>query len=230
MVCTCSSSPDGSGSMKNLNMKPFLWIAATLSVLVIFVIPLVKDIDLRKFTDILQIISIVATTNVVAWFIFAAWLWRWRALQDWLVPFPDLNGTWGGHIQTNWRDAEGNTPGPIPVILTINQSFMRMSCVMRTGEMVSHSYVEGFWIDKDVQIRRLCYSYTSTPKAALRDRSTPHDGTIRFDIIGQPVQKLEGEYWTQRQTTGTVTLIFRTKKKLDDLPGDLSQHPMTPPL
>jgi hypothetical protein len=102
-----------------------------------------------------------------------------------------------------------------------------MSCVMRTGEMESHSYLEGFSIDNDAQVRRLCYSYTSRPKASLRERSTPHDGTMLFSIIGKPVHKLEGEYWTQRQTSGTVTLTFRINKLLDEIPRDLPAHPVT---
>lgn len=98
---------------------------------------------------------------------------------------------------------------------------------MRTAEMVSHSYLEGFRIDRERQMRQLCYSYTSRPKVALRDRSTPHDGTILFNIVGDPVQKLEGEYWTQRRTTGTVVLTFETKDLLDELPSDLPAHPMS---
>lgn len=213
--------------MKNLNMKPFLYLLAGFSAIVLFVAAMVQGFDLRNFLDVLRLIPIVATADGLAYIIFTAWLWRWKGLQGWLIPFPDLNGTWQGHIQTNWKDAEGKTPGPIPTILTIKQSFGRMSCVMRTGEMESHSYLEGFCIDKDAQVRRLCYSYTSRPKAALRERSTPHDGTMLFNIIGTPVHKLEGEYWTQRQTTGTVTLNFRTKELLDDVPGDLTAHPMT---
>jgi hypothetical protein len=152
---------------------------------------------------------------------------RWKCFQGWLIPFPNLNGTWQGFIQMNWQDANGKTPGPIPAILTIKQRFGHISCVMRTGEMESHSYLEGFCIDKNAQIRRLCYSYTSRPNAALRDRSTPHDGTMLFNIIGKPVHKLEGEYWSQRQTTGSVTLTFRAKELLDEMPSDLSEHPVS---
>lgn len=212
--------------MKNLNMKPFLYILSAFSVLVLFVAALVQGFDLRNFLDVLRLIPIVATADGIAYFIFTIWLWRWKRLQGWLIPFPDLNGTWQGEIQSNWKDAEGKTLGPIPAILTVKQSFGRMSCVMRTSEMESHSYLEGFCIDKDAQVRQLCYSYTSRPKATLRDRSTPHDGTILFNIIGQPIRKLEGEYWTQRQTTGTVTLTFRTKKLLDEMPSDLPTHPL----
>jgi hypothetical protein len=213
--------------MKNLNMKPFLYLLGAFSVLVLFGAALVQGFDLRNFLDVLRLVPFVATADGIAYFVFTAWLWRWKRLQGWLIPFPDLNGTWHGNIQTNWEDSDGKTPGPIPTILSIKQSFGRMSCVMRTGEMESHSYLEGFCIDKDAQVRRLCYSYTSRPKATLRERSTPHDGTILFNIIGQPIRKLEGEYWTQRQTTGTVTLTFRTKKLLDELPRDLPAHPVT---
>jgi hypothetical protein len=213
--------------MKNLNLKPFWYILATYSILVLFVAALVQGFELRSFLDILRLVPIVATADGIAYFVFAAWLWRWKRLQGWLIPFPDLNGTWQGHIQTNWKNVEDKTPGPIPAILTIKQTFGRVSCVMRTDEMESHSYLEGFCIDKDAQVRRLCYSYTSRPKAALRDRSTPHDGTMLFNIIGKPVHKLEGEYWTQRQTNGTVTLTFRTKELFDEIPSDLAEHPVS---
>ncbi len=208
-------------------MKPLLYLLAGFSAIVLFVAALVQRFNLANFLNVIRLIPTVATADGIAYFVFTTWFWRWKYLQGWLIPFPNLNGTWQGHIQTCWKDDKGNTPGPIPAILTIKQSFGRMSCIMRTAEMESHSYLEGFCIDKDAQVRRLCYSYTSRPKTTLRDRNTPHDGSMLFNIIGKPVHKLEGEYWTQRQTTGTVTLTFRTKKLLDELPDNLSVHPMT---
>jgi len=210
-----------------VNMKPFLYLLAGFSAVVLFLAAIVQGFDLRNFFDVLRLIPVVATADGIAYFLFTVWLWRWKRLQGWLIPFPDLNGTWQGNIQTNWKDVEGKTPGPILTILTIKQSFGRMSCVMRTEEMESYSYLEGFCIDKDAQVRRLCYSYTSRPKASLRERSTPHDGTMLFNIIGTPVHKLEGEYWTQRQTAGSVTLSFRVNELLDEMPGDLPTHPVT---
>lgn len=212
--------------MKNLNLKPFLCILLAFSGLVWFTIATANGLNMQNFVDFMRPIPKVVTADLILVAVFMKWLWRWKHLQGWLVPFPDLNGTWQGEIQTNWKDAEGKTPGPIPAMLTIKQTFGRMSCVMRTGEMESHSFLEGFCIDKEAQVRRLCYSYTSKTKAALRSRSTPHDGTMLFNIIGTPAHKLEGEYWTQRQTNGTVTLKFREKGVLDELPPDLAQHPM----
>ncbi|MBC8264103.1 MAG: hypothetical protein H8E47_08290 [Anaerolineales bacterium] len=213
--------------MKNLNLEPFLFILLGFSGLVWFAVARASGLNMKNLFDFMRPIPNVVTADLLLVAFFMKWGWRWKYLQDWLVPFPDLNGTWQGNIQTNWKDTDGNTPDPIPVILTIKQTFGHVSCVMRTAEMESHSYAEGFCIDRERQIRQLCYSYTSKPKASLRGRSTPHDGTVLFNIIGKPVHKLEGEYWTQRQTTGTVALMFQTKALLDGLPSDLPVHPMT---
>jgi hypothetical protein len=212
--------------MKNLNLKPFLFILLVFSGIVWFAAATISGLNMKNLFDFMRPIPDVVTADLLLVGFFMKWGWRWKRLQGWLVPFPDLNGTWQGQIQTNWKDVDGKTPGPIAVILTIKQTFGQVSCVMRTAEMESHSYVEGFCIDKERQIRQLCYSYTSKPKTSLRDRSTPHDGTILFNIIGQPVRKLEGEYWTQRQTTGTVTLTYLTAEVLDELPADQPAHPM----
>ena len=212
--------------MKNLTIKAFLYVLAAYSILVLFIAALLRGFDLRNFIDLIKLFPIVATADVLGYAIFTTWVWRWRYLEGWLIAFPDLNGTWQGVIQSNWKDAEGKSICPIPTILTIKQSFGRMSCTMRTAEMESHSYLEGFCIDKNAQVRQLCYSFTSRPHAGLRERSTPHDGTMLFNIIGKPVYKLEGEYWTQRQTTGKITLSFRTREMLDELPSDLPAHPM----
>ncbi len=213
-------------NVKNLNLKPFLYILLGFSGLVWFADATVSGLDMKDFLDFMRPIPKVVTADLLLVAFFMKWGWRWRLLKGWLVPFPDLNGSWTGHIQTNWKDARGKTPSPIPVMLTIKQAFGHLSCVMRTAEMVSYSYTEGFCIDRERQVRQLCYSYTSKPKTNLRDRSSPHDGSILFNIIGEPVRKLEGEYWTQRQTTGTVTLTFRSRDILDELPPDLAVHPM----
>ena len=213
--------------MRNLNLKPFLFVLIGFSGFIWFIVAMLSDLDMRSFFQFMQPAPKVVTADLILIGFFIKWGWRLKFLQGWLVQFLNLNGTWQGSLQTNWKDKDGGTPGPIPVMLTIKQSFAHVSCVMRTAEMESRSYLEGFYIDKERQIRQLCYSYTSKPKVSLRDRSTPHDGTVLFSIIGSPVNKLTGEYWTQRQTSGSVLLTFRTRKLLDELPGDLAAQPVT---
>lgn len=215
--------------MKNLNIKPFVYIFLGVSGTLWIGIAILTGIDLSKFVDFILILPKVAAIDLILYAVFSNWGWRWKVFQGWLVPFPDLNGTWQGSIQTTWINPEtGDKPGPIPTILSIKQSFSKISCVMRTAEMTSYSYAEEFKLEKDKQVRQLTYSYTNKPKLSVTDRSIPHEGTIVFDIIGKPVSKLKGHYWTDRKSTGEITLTFREKNLLDEMPNDLGPHPLSP--
>jgi uncharacterized protein YdeI (BOF family) len=214
--------------MKNLNLKAFVYIFLFVSGLLWICIALFTNIDLSKLWKFFLILPKVAAIDLVLITIFTKWGWKLKIFQGWLVPFPDLNGTWEGHIQTTWVSPDtGKSPGPIPVILTIKQSFGSVSCVMRTAEMTSYSYAEEFKLENDNQIRQLSYSYTSKPKLTVADRSTAHDGTIVFEIIGALASKLEGRYWTARKSTGEITLKFRSKNHIDEIPEDLGKHPLS---
>jgi hypothetical protein len=113
----------------------------------------------------------------------------------------------------------------IPAILTIKQSFVGLSCVMHTSEMSSRSFLADFWLDGDKQIRRFGYSYTSTPLPSVDYRSKPHEGTMAFVIIGDPVNELKGGYWTEQNTTGEVTLTFQQPGLVEKVPDNRRRHP-----
>ncbi len=70
-------------------------------------------------------------------------------------------------------------------------------------------------------------SDSSKPRLSLNERSIPHDGTVVFQIIEKPTRKLVGRYWTERLTKGEITLEFRSKELLEELPKDLGEHPVT---
>ena len=59
--------------MKNLNMKPFLYLLAGFSAIVLFSAALVRGFDLRNFLDVLRLIPIVATADGIAYFAFTVW-------------------------------------------------------------------------------------------------------------------------------------------------------------
>lgn len=212
--------------MKNLKVRPFAFFFFGVFALCFAGLALATGTSITDVWSALKLAYKTVPVVIILWFGFATFAWRWRIFRKWLVVFPDLDGTWQGEIQTTWKDTEGNTPAPIPAILTIRQTFGRVSCVMRTAEMSSWSYLADFWLDTDEQIRKLGYSYTSTPKLSVQERSDPHEGTMILEIIGDPVSKLKGIYWTTRKTTGEVVLTKRCDERLDDFPDDLGQHPM----
>jgi len=213
--------------MKNLNLKYFVYAFLILSGLLWVLLAIWSEVDLSKMLDFFSILPKVATIDLLLLAGFIKWGWKWRVFQGWLVPFPNLNGTWQGSTQTTWQNPQtGQRPGHIPTILTIKQSFIRISCVMRTAEMTSHSYAAEFELQQENQIRQLIYTYTSKTNPTVTERSAAHDGTIVFEIIGNPVNRLKGNYWTSRKTTGEVVLTFRCKDFLDELPRDIGTHPV----
>ena len=213
--------------MKNLKARSFAYFFFALFVICFAAVAVGTGAQITDLWTALKTAYRTVPLLLLIWAGFAAYGWRWPIFQHWLVPFPDLDGTWEGTIQTNWENPKTDEiPGPIPVILTIKQSFLRVSCVMRTAEMTSRSYFADFWIDSDEQLRMLGYCYTSAPSLSVAERSQSHGGTMIVEIIGAPVDKLKGVYWTTRKTTGEVTLTLRSRERLDEYPRDLGEHPM----
>lgn len=209
--------------MRNANLKVSLWILLVLSAIIWVLFAYFAGLDLSKISDFFGLIPEVITLDLIAITIFVKWLWRWKRFRGWLVPFPDLNGTWLGEIRSEWIDQEKNkkTP-PIPAMLTVRQTFFYTSCVMQTKEMRSGSYGEEFQIDEERQIKQFIYSYVSRPKISLQERSNIHHGTVLFEVIESPKMKLKGGYWTDRKTIGEMEFIFHSKKILEELPEDFT--------
>lgn len=213
--------------MRNLKLKSSIYLILSISAILWFSIATTSGLDLSKIYDFFKVLPKVASADLILIALFVKWGWKFTIFKGWLVPFPNLNGTWQGHIKTTWINPKTDeSPPPTPAILTIKQSFSKISCVMRTAEMTSYSYSEDFKLEGDNQIRQLSYPYTSKPLTTVTDRSPLHEGSIVFDIVGDPVTKLKGQYWTARKTTGEVIMNFREKSLLDEYPDDLGIHPM----
>lgn len=209
--------------MRNTNLKASLWILLVLSAIIWFLFAYFTGLNLSKISDFFGLIPEVITLDLIAITIFVKWLWRWKWFRGWLVPFPDLNGTWLGEIRSEWIDQEKSKKiPPIPAMLTVRQTFFYTSCVMQTKEMRSDSYGEEFQIDEERQIKQFIYSYVSRPKISLQERSNIHHGTVLFEVIGSPKMKLKGRYWTDRKTIGEMEFVFNSKKILEELPENLT--------
>lgn len=200
--------------MSYLNKKYYIWIFVSFSVLVYLIVSYFLPILQNTFFGHIRLISIVATVDGIFIWLFIKYIWKWGILYDWLVPVPDLNGIWKGNLISTWKDPKTNQQiNPIPITLTIKQSFLLIHCVMTTQDIKSESFVCGFDIDKDKQKLKLLYSYDGNPRLAVREESPRHFGTAMFDIVitSASDKKLVGSYWTDRKTTGEIDLIFTQK-------------------
>jgi hypothetical protein len=214
--------------MHNLTLKNSIYVLISLSAGAWFSLAYISGGDLSKAKDFFGLVPKVVTIDLAFITVFVKWGWKLKFFRGWLVPFPNLNGTWIGFIYSDWQNPEtGEKPNPIPTMLTLKQSFFHVSCVMHTGEMNSYSYSEGFLIDPDRQIKQLSYSYTSQPRTSLSNRSATHDGTAVFRIIEKPKPQLTGRYWTERLTKGEIILEYHSDEILEKMPSTLGDHPVT---
>lgn len=193
-----------------------VWFQLILFIGIWALILFVTNTELRINFEALKKLPDVVTVYAILYIAFSKWLWRLPILQGWLVPFPDLQGTWRGELQTTWVDPKTKkTPPAIPLVLVIKQSFDSMSCVMFTAESTSISNAALITGDDESGIKKLSYNYTNKPDATIRDRSIVHDGAAILRIIAKPERQLEGEYWTSRKSTGIIKVKFES--------GDLAE-------
>src|SRR5258708_1343303 len=140
--------------MRNIKHEILLWVHIVSIVLIWTAILYFTGTGLAINWEALRKLPDVVTVYVVLSFVFTKWLWRCRIFKGWLVPFPDLQGTWQGELKTGWKDPKtGAVLPPIPVVFVITQSFTSISCVMYTRE--SESYSTAAQMDESTGVVRL---------------------------------------------------------------------------
>ena len=170
-----------------------------------------QNLSSINFQKAVAHISTTISINIVIWMIFIGWAWKFKIFYPWLVPFPNLSGKWIGEIQSNWN---GKSLEPIPIEVVIEQNFFNIQIRIKTAESRSYSIGASFDIDKERGYQQLFYSYLNTPKSSVRERSKIHYGSVLLCFEGFRVVDMEGEYWTDRETTGDITL---KKNKIRDI-------------
>src|SRR5690606_10712043 len=131
--------------MRNLAVKSALYLLVGFSAATWVLLAYYGGQDLSQAKDFFGLVPKVVTIDLLIVAVFVKWGWKLKTFRGWLVSFPNLSGTWLGFIYSDWVNPKtGEKPPPIPVMLTVNQSFAHISCMMRTSEMESISYSEGF--------------------------------------------------------------------------------------
>ena|SRR5437879_7695047 len=207
--------------MKNIREQALVWVRLGSFVLIWVAVLYLSQHSLSINWEAVKKLPEVVTIYVILSFVFTRWLWRLPLFQGWLVPHPDLEGTWAGALQSTWKEPETNRPKPpILILLVIKQSFSTISCVLYSKESTSYSNAAHLSSDRESGAIRLSYNYTNRSQATIRDRSEIHDGAAILTFVKGPERVLTGEYWTSRKTTGDLQVIFKSKKLEDGFPVD----------
>ncbi len=165
-------------------------------------------------THLLASFSYVATGSSITLLLWDRWLWRLRVFRPWLTTRPDLRGTWKGEILSNWQ-LENYRAGPIEVYLVVRQTFSSISGRLFSLESSSASLSANI-VSEGPEFHTLFIVYRNESRALLREGSPMHYGGMLLNIRGVPVQKMEGEYWTDRKTKGDVSFVLRSSESSYD--------------
>lgn len=186
------------------NIRVFAYCIIGLSFLTYLVISFfTQDIDQIDWYKALINVSTTITLNILFWIIFIGYLWKLPIFRTWLVQVSNLNGKWVGEIYSNSDKSDGK---PIPIEIYIDQNFFNCQVQLKTNESNSYSITASFNIDKERGFNQLMYTYLNTPNASVRDKSPIHYGTTLLNYDKNKPNELEGDYWTSRESTGTIKL------------------------
>lgn len=143
-------------------------------------------------------------------------LWRIPRIGRRLSKRPDIRGTWRGRLASEWINPETQEriPPDPEVYLVVRQTFWSVTANLMTKESKSCSTTATIEDDGCGQYQ-LVAQYRNTPRASVRDRSEVHHGSFKLDIGGEPTDRLEGYYWTDRKTMGELNFDARSLHVVD---------------
>lgn len=210
-------------SIKNFQEEFGTWIKFGSFLLIWFGLQFITKTGFVFTKEALLKVPDAIAIYLVLKFIFTRWAWRWLpvGVKKTLIPFPDVQGTWKGKLDS---DLKGKMGSPIDVYFAIKQNFSSVSIVVFTKESMSRSVVSNFRIDEDSSVTELFYVFTNRPKAGVRNRSEPHFGAVILRVIDSPKRNLVGEYWTDRATRGDIKLSFVSGKLVQKFPSSEGQE------
>jgi len=143
--------------------------------------------------------------------------WRQGWLQKWFVSMPDLRGTWKVIIHSDWASPEtGQATSPINCFMSVKQTMSTLQMHLMTPEAESWFIAHSIKPSQSGRGYQVFAAYTNKPDVHLRvERSSMHLGALVLDTHGENEMVPEtvvGEYWTDRKTTGRITLSDKNDK------------------
>lgn len=170
-----------------------------------FVAILVFVLLLFLKVDILDSVSYAITGGLVFSGLFNFCIWKWPLFHSWLIWIPNLNGKWDCNIETTYEEKRKK----VNAVVTIKQTFTSIYVLMETKESKSTSKNGLLERDNGTGQVILSYVYENIPSVQIRERSQIHFGAVRLEIKDK--NTVEGEYWTDRKSLGTLALTRKQK-------------------
>jgi hypothetical protein len=198
--------------LKKEELKNIVFISIALAAIIAVSYLYILSADLT-LPYIGRAISFGITVTTFFWTYYFTKGWKWE-ISNWIFYRPDINGTWAGTIISDYIDENGNKVPPIEFYIVVRQSFIRIHFTTFTKDFVGISYAETFALNEDKGLKNVAYLYkkdsTQSNDEHLREGATE----LRL-IIGKDEKKLEGKYWSNTKTQGTVSVTLVSEHHVD---------------
>jgi hypothetical protein len=190
--------------MKKEELKIIVSISIGLAMLLAFLYLTFNDLELNLKNGI-RAISLGITATTIFWSVHFSWGWKLPLLNK-IFYRPNLNGTWHGVLVSDWKDENGKTVNPRELFIVIRQSFLKIHFTTFTDNFVGVSYSETFYLSKDRGIKNVAYLFRKD--TSQNNDEILQEGATELRLILADEKKLEGKYWSNRKTNGTIKVKF----------------------
>ncbi len=197
--------------MNTFDYKKFIYVTAVLLILFLgLLIGALDHFDISQHTIMRLPTAITAT--IMSWAAIIKWLWnKWPFSA--LLNITDLQGTWVGHIQSNWFRGIVDCKREIPIVFVIKQDLMAITVISFTEDRHGVSYVAQITKSDAANAGKLIYLYSL--REEFRAGEGTQQGAAELRIVGKSDNELRGEYWTNTQTRGRIILRHRSSKEVE---------------
>jgi hypothetical protein len=199
--------------LKNIRNEAQYWVQAGAFIAAWVIVLWATKTPFEFNAEALKLLPEAVTVYACIHLLFFEWLWKVPLFRGWLVPLPNLTGTWKGTLTSTWQGNSESTPLNRDITLIIRQKFSSISCVLYTAESFSESDAAVLKDGGESGVPILSYNYQNTPRVSVREKSNVHLGAVVLRLHTSPNSWiLRGEYWTNRQTAGDMELKFVSRE------------------
>lgn len=199
------------------NYKTFIQLIVTLSIIIFLIIHFgcrnygkegpwgIESVwgDIGFTTAIVGALAVAF--NLILWRI----PWVGRKLHT-----PNIRGEWSGKGKSSFNDTK------YEFTVKINQTFLSTHVHGYFEKSRSDSFSFVFIHDETFDRTMFVYSYQNDPQLEYRNKAEKgeeeglniHYGTTKLDIDYADLNKLTGNYWNDRNCTGSLVLTKQSKK------------------
>ncbi|MDZ4352724.1 MAG: hypothetical protein U1B81_08905 [Arthrobacter sp.] len=160
-----------------------------------------------------RVVSAIPVVVVGLFAVFDKWVWKWWIIPK-LVQRPILHGTWRGQLNSNWiPSTTEKSEGPYEAFLVVTQTFTTLQISLITEQSKSRSVIADI-VKNGSDDFSVFYHYGNTPKVEVRDGSPIHMGGVSFEVFDVRPSRLEGEYWTSRNSGGSMIFDYVSNQRI----------------